>query len=194
MNKPIRFGIWIFLAAVHAHNSLAEPTETITDVVTYEVPKNRGSGTGQAPKERSGRDYQFLSEAVVLSGSNVSLGESLGPYRVVTDPKSLSLKGTTTAFSKSALNNTNIVVRVSKTGQLGLADGELIIEPKFTSDREIILQQYGLKSISVAPSETFFTARVSDISDLPSVFAALLTSPLVKEADLSVNYFDQVPH
>ena len=77
---------------------------------------------------------------------------------------------------------------------LGLADGEMLIKPKLVSDREVIVQQYALDITSVLAGGQLFTARVTDIGDLPYVFSALSANPLVEEADLSVNYFDQVAH
>ena len=86
----------------------------------------------------------------------------------------------------------NIVVRVKGGSRLGLADGEILIKPKLVSDREVIVQQYALDITSVLADGQFFTVRVTDISELPPVFSALSANPLVEEADLSVNYFDQV--
>jgi hypothetical protein len=193
MKKPLIVALSFALVMMLPHFSYADLDTLITGVVTETRANNKNKLDSQAIKGKVKRGYQFLPQAIVLLGNEVTLGESLGPYTVVTDPKSPSLKSATSALVKSTLTKANIVVRGAKTGQMGLADGEIFIKSNFASDREVILEQYGLELVSVTPSGNFFTARVSEISDLPSVFAAISANALVKEADLSVNYFDQVP-
>ena len=194
MKKPLSVSAFLMLVTMLPHFSYADLDMAITDMVAETGANNKNKLDSQAIKNKAIRDYKFLPQAIVLYGNDDNLGESLGPYRVITDPKSPSLKSATSAFEKSPVAEENVVVSKAKTGQLGLADGEVIIKPNFASDRQVILQQYALELVSVAPSGSFFTARVPQISDLPSVFAAISANALVKEADLSVNYFDQVPY
>ena len=194
MKNSLLLSVSFSLIMMHAQYSLADLDMPLTDMVNDVGATNKNSRDNKALKKESKRDYQFFPEAIVLSGREFSIGASMGPYRVVTDPKSLSLKSQSSTLAKTALTPAKIVVRGSRAGRLGLADGEMIIKLVYASDREVILQQYGLNLISVSPSGSFFTARVVDITDLQSVFIALLANPLVKEADLNVNYFDQVPN
>lgn len=193
MKKSLWLGVSFALILSHAQVSLADLDVPMTEVVRETSSKNKNGYDEQASMNKAKRDYQFFPAAVLLSGTDNSVGAPMGPYRVVTDLKSLALKNRPKAKIENA-TKADIVVREPKTGKFGLADGELLIKPKFASDREVILQQYSLTQMYVAPNGSFFTARVSNINDLPSVFNAIVANPFVLEADISVNYFDQVPN
>jgi hypothetical protein len=156
--------------------------------------KTTRAGNELSAKRAAAIGYEFFPQAMLLLNDNEGVGETLGVYKVVPDPSVLAAGIAANSLGVAPFADKNIVVRTQEGSRLGLADGEMIIKPKFVSDRDVIVQQYALNITSVLAGGQIFTVRVTDISDLPSVFSALSANPLVEECDLSVNYFDQVPN
>lgn len=156
--------------------------------------KTTKAGNELSAKQTTAIGYEFFPQAMLLLNDNEEVGETLGPYNVVPDPSVLPAGIAANSLGFAPFADKNIVVRSQEGSRLGLADGEMIIKPKLLSDREVIAQQYALNITSVLAGGRLFTARVTDINDLPSVFSAVLVNPLIEVVDLSVNYFDQVPN
>jgi hypothetical protein len=172
----------------------ADLSTPITNNVVVDLSNMKRAGNELSAKQPTGIAYEFFPQAMLVLDDSSDTGETLGPYKVVPEPNALpdGIASNSLVIAPFAANK--IVVRGRQGSRLGLADGEMLIKPKLVSDREVIVQQYALDVTSVLADGQFFTVRVTDISELPSVFSALSANPLVEEADLSVNYFDQVTH
>ena len=172
----------------------ADLSTPITNNVVVDLSNMKRAGNELSAKQPTGIAYEFFPQAMLVLDDSSDTGETLGPYKVVPEPNALpdGIASNSLVIAPFAANK--IVVRGRQGSRLGLADGEMLIKPKLVSDREVIVQQYALDVTSVLADGQFFTVRVTDISELPSVFSALSVNPLVEEADLSVNYFDQVTH
>lgn len=164
----------------------------ITNNVLVDLSNMKKAGDELSAKQKTGIAYEFFPQAMLVLEDSSDIGEMLGPYKVVPKPNVLPSGIAENSLGVAPFAGKNIVVRDKGGSRLGLADGEILIKPKLVSDREVIVQQYALDITSVLADGQFFTVRVTDISELPSVFSALSANPLVEEADLSVNYFDQV--
>jgi len=172
----------------------ADLSTPITNNVVVDLSNMKRAGNELSAKQATGIGYEFFPQAMLVLDDSSDTGETLGPYKVVPKPNVLPSGIAENSLGVAPFAGKNIVVRDKQGSRLGLADGEIIIKPKLVSDREVIVQQYALTITSVLADGQFFTVRVTDISELPSVFSALSANPLVDEADLSVNYFDQVTH
>ena len=188
---------WIFASvfvATLAPLVSADLNTPITDNTVVDLSNMKGAGNELSAKETTGKGYEFFPQAMLVVDDSADTGETLGPYKVAPNPNALPADIAVNSLGVVPFAGKNIVVRGKGGSRLGLADGEIIIKPKLVSDRDVIAQQYALDITSVLAGGQFFTMRVTDISDLPSVFSALSANPLVEEADLNVNYFDQVAH
>lgn len=172
----------------------ADLSTPITNNVVVDLSNMKRAGNELSAKQATGIAYEFFPQAMLVLDDSSDRGETLGPYRVVSKPNALPSGIAANSLGVAPFAGNKIVVRSQEGSRLGLADGEMLIKPKLVSDREVIVQQYALDITSVLADGQFFTVRVTDISELPSVFSALSANPLVEEADLSVNYFDQVTH
>lgn len=175
-------------------NVLVDLSNMNTAVSELSAKKTTRAGNALSAKRTTAIGYEFFPQAMLLLNDNEEVGETLGPYKVVPNPNVLPAGIAANSLGVAPFSDKSVVVRGKEGDRLGLADGEIIIKPKMVSDREVIIQQHAIDVTSVLGSGQFFTARVEDISNLPSVFSALSANPLVEEADLSVNYFDQVPY
>ena len=172
----------------------ADLNTPITDNIFVDLSNIKKAGSESSAKQTTGIGYEFFPQAMLVLDESSDIGETMGPYKVAPNPSALPAGIAGEPLGVAPFAGKNIVVRGQEGTRLGLADGEIIIKPTLVSDREVIAQQYALDITSVLAGGQFFTVRVNDISDLPSVFSALSANPLVEEADLSVNYFDQVPY
>ena len=172
----------------------ADLSTPITNNVVVDLSNMKRAGNELSAKQTTEIGYDFFPQAMLVFDDSSDTGETLGPYKVVAKPNALPSGIAANSLGVAPFAGKKIVVRDKGGSRLGLADGEMLIKPKLVSDREVIVQQYALDITSVLADGQFFTVRVTDISELPSVFSALSANPLVEEADLSVNYFDQVTH
>jgi hypothetical protein len=182
LNTPITNNIVVDLSNMNTADSESSAKKTTR------------AGNELSAKRAAAIGYEFFPQAMLVLDDSSDAGETLGPYRVAPNPNALPAGIAVNSLGVAPFAGKNIVVRDKGGSRLGLADGEMLIKPKLVSDREVIVQQYALDITSVFADGQFFTVRVTDISELPSVFSALSANPLVEEADLSVNYFDQVPY
>jgi hypothetical protein len=181
-------------AAMLAPLVSADLNTPITNNIFVDLSNMKRAGNEFSAKQSTEIAYEFFPQAMLVLDESSDIGETLGPYRVAPNPNALPAGIAVNSLGVAPFAGKNIVVRDKGGSRLGLADGEMLIKPKLVSDREVIVQQYALDITSVFTDGQFFTVRVTDISELPSVFSALSANPLVEEADLSVNYFDQVTH
>lgn len=166
----------------------------ITNNIIVDLSNMEIAGNELSAKQAIEKGYEFFPQAMLVLDDSSDTGETLGPYKVVPEPNALPDGIASNSLVIAPFAASKIVVRGREGSMLGLADGEMLIKPKLVSDREVIVQQYALDITSVLAGGQLFTARVTDIGDLPYVFSALSANPLVEEADLSVNYFDQIAH
>lgn len=194
MNKVKQVIITSALIVTLTPIAFADLNTPVTANVVVDLSNNKTASDELSEKQVTGIGYEFFAEAMLVQNNSSDFGETLGLFKVAPDPNALPADVNANSLVITPFADKNMVVKRRGDDTLGLADGALLIKPKFISDREVIIQQYGLEVTSVLAGGQFFTARVTDISDLPSVFSALLANPLVEEVDLNVNYFDQAPH